>query len=254
MSGRTIGRVRRLRRSNATRSWLLICVICVICGSSNADSSSRAICGRFEQRICGSLLAEHPAQSRLHLPRLAQPSAERTAEVEIETRAGGVLEVVGVEHVEDLDDPLELAAADVEETRDAKVPGEVLVLLPQRVALEDRPVRTDAIALDGGALAGALVVRAALLGYRLRRIRADAVVEEDVPWRLHQRPAVEAVPLVAVAPVVVPVERIGARVLRRERIALVVVIRLVEAERVVELELEVRVERALEAERHAIVL
>ena len=59
--------------------------------------------------------------------------------------------------------------------------------------------------------------------------------------------------LIAVAPVVLGCEIVGLRVAEGERIALIVVVRLVERQCVVELELEVGIEHPLQADRDAIV-
>ncbi len=59
--------------------------------------------------------------------------------------------------------------------------------------------------------------------------------------------------LVAVAPVVLGLQGVGPGVAEGERIALVVVVGLVERERVVDLELQVRIERPPELGRDAVV-
>src|SRR6185436_20307734 len=126
--------------------------------------------------------------------------------------------------VEDVDDGLQRAApAEPERPREAHVPGEELVLLAQGVAREDGTVRADPLARAGGALAGPRVPRAALLRHGLRRREADAVVHEDRAREPRQHPAVEAVPLVAVAPSVLRVQPVGPGVAEGEGIALVVV-------------------------------
>src|SRR5207302_8130223 len=70
---------------------------------------------------------------------------------------------------------------------------------------------------------------------------------------LGQEPAIEAMPLVAVAPVVLLVERVQLCVAQGKGVALVVVVRLVEGESVVHIELEVRVEHALQADGNSVV-
>ncbi len=96
-----------------------------------------------------------------------------------------------------------------------------------------RARRGRSAAAAGRRLPGALVVRAADLRRRLRRIGADAVVQVEIARQDRQQPGVEPVALVAIAPVVLGLQRIGARVAEGERVALVVVVRLVGGERVV---------------------
>src|SRR5919108_1074507 len=59
--------------------------------------------------------------------------------------------------------------------------------------------------------------------------------------------------LVPIAPPILMLQRIGARVTERERVALVIVVRLVEGQRVVDLELEIGIEYALQADSEAVV-
>src|SRR5438477_432256 len=80
-----------------------------------------------------------------------------------------------------------------------------------------------------------------------------AVVEVDLARELHECPAVEPVPLVPVAPVVLGPEVVRLGVAEGERIPLVVVVRLVERERIVELELEPWIVHALQPDRDAVV-
>ena len=158
------------------------------------------------------------------------------------TAADADPEVVGVGDVEHLEDGLERAlAAEVERPGEPNVPGEESVVLPDRVPLEDVAVGADALRLATRRAAPVpCVVRAADLGGRLRRVRADPVVEVEIAGQHGQQPGVEPVPLVAVAPVVLRLQRIRLGIAEGERIALVVVVGLVERERVVHLELEVR--------------
>src|SRR6266496_3762779 len=193
---------------------------------------------------------EHPPQARLHLPRVAEPGPDGPVEVEEQRRGRGVPEVVGVGEVKDLDDRLDFTlVADRDRPRDAHVPREEGVVLAQRVALQDGAVGADAVLRGRGALTAGEVVDA-LLGDRLGRVDAEPVVDREAA-HAREHPAVEAVALVAIAPVVLRAQDAGARVPERERAALVVVVRLVVRQGVVELELEVPVQHALQPQRDA---
>src|SRR2546425_5577521 len=61
-------------------------------------------------------------------------------------------------------------------------------------------------------------------------------------------------PLIAIAPVVLGPEIVGFRVPERERVALVIIVRLVKRQRVVDLKLEVRVEYPFQADCDAVVV
>src|SRR2546425_2089648 len=105
-----------------------------------------------------------------------------------------------------------------------------------------------------GALPRPFVTGSALLRGGLRRVDADAVVQKQTATDVHQHPAIEAVALVAVAPVVLGAEIVGLCVPERERVALVIIVRLVERQCVVDLELEVRVEHTFQADCDAVVI
>ena len=117
----------------------------------------------------------------------------------------GILEVVGVGHVEHLEDRLERALpAEVERPGQPDVPREDGVVAADRVPLQHVAVGADPLRRLGRTLPGRQVVRAAGLRGWLRRVRAQPVVEVELPRQDRQHPGVEAVPLVAVAPVVLP--------------------------------------------------
>ena len=71
--------------------------------------------------------------------------------------------------------------------------------------------------------------------------------------KMVQRPQIQAMTLVAVAVVVLAIEPVGARVAEAERIALVVVVGLVDRQRVVRLVLEIGISQSAEAEGDAVV-
>src|SRR5437762_13586065 len=155
-------------------------------------------------------LLEHPPHSRLHLARVAQPRADGAVEVEEQAAVGGVLEVVGVREIEHLDHQLHLLPPGVDGARDAHVPGEVRVILAERIPLQDRAIGADAVLRARGPLPGADVAGAALLRHGLCRVVADAVVEVDLARELHECPAVEPSRLLPRAPAA-----LGPAVLRR---------------------------------------
>src|SRR6185295_12523798 len=109
----------------------------------------------------------------LELPRRPETAAERPVEVEVDARAGRSQEVVGVGHVEHLEDHLEGALrAQIDRLRCADIPREVRVVLPDGIPLEDVAVGTDPLSLAGLSQrrdgdTGALIVRPALLRNRL---------------------------------------------------------------------------------------
>src|SRR5207302_9372116 len=186
---------------------------------------------------------EHPPQSRLELARITQPGADRAVEVEQQSTVRGVLEVVGVRDVEDFDDQLRLPLAPrVDGSRQPHVPGEVRVVLAERVARENADngsarVSADPILRTPGTLTACLSVYA-LLRHGLRRVIAYTVVPVNLAGKLREQPAVEPMPLVAVTPVVFGPEVVRPGVTEGEGITFVIVVRLVEREGVVELELE----------------
>src|SRR5213075_1914062 len=170
---------------------------------------------------------EDPPQSRLQLARIAEAAANRAVKIEEQAAVSRIAEVVVAGEVEHLDDRLDLAArADTERTREPHIPREIRIVLAQRVALEDVAIGAVAIggrrrALTGGRRERAERARSAALRYRLRRVVADAVVHVDAAGDLDECPGVDAVALIAVAPAVLVLERVGTRVPERERVALV---------------------------------
>src|SRR6202165_5930507 len=176
-----------------------------------------------------ALFLVDPVQSDLRLLRIAQAAANRAVEVEQQARRCRIPEVLGPQHVEHLHDRLEASPlTEVERPCQPDVPREVAVVLAQRVALQDVAVRADPVRGTRRALARAQIVGAAFLGPRLRGIDDDPVVEEYPTPDMRQQPAVNAVTLVPIAPVVLGLERIRPRVAEAEGIALVVVVRFVE--------------------------
>src|SRR6266704_1180756 len=196
---------------------------------------------------------EHPPHTRLQLARVAEARADGAVEVEQQSAVRGVLEVVLASHIEDLDYGLELLAgpSNREGPRHTHIPREVRIVLTQRVAQQDpsrirsRSVSANSVLWARRALAVPYVSDAALLRHRLRRVDAHPVVDRKAEHP-RQKPAVEPVPLVPVAPVVFPLQRVSLRVTESEWVALVVVVRLVEGKRIVQVELEVRGEHAPE--------
>src|SRR5688572_16225182 len=154
-------------------------------------------------RLTDELGLEDIAHSRLHLARLPQPAPNGPVEGEERTAGGRVLEVVVVGQVEYLDDRLQRAlGAQRDRLGDPEVPGEVGVVAADRVSLEHVAVGADALARQGGPLAGADIACAADLRGRLGRIRADPVVQVDLARQHREHPRVDAVPLIPVAIVV----------------------------------------------------
>ena len=80
------------------------------------------------------------------------PTAYRPVKVEEQRPVRGVERVVRVDQVEDLEDGFDRsAAAEGERPRQLQVPGDELVVAPQRVALQDRAVRADPVRRQAGA-------------------------------------------------------------------------------------------------------
>src|SRR5207249_2139721 len=110
---------------------------------------------------------EHPPHTRLQLPRVAEPRADRAVEVLVRRARRGIPEVVGVGDVEDLDQSLELSPrASREWPRDADVLGEVRVVLADGIPQEDVPIGADPV-LWASRPAPTWLVANALLGRRL---------------------------------------------------------------------------------------
>src|SRR6266550_6643392 len=177
------------------------------------------------------VISEQPAHARLELAWIAEPAANRAVEVEDEVAVGRIAEIVGARQVEDLDERLDLATlANSERVRDPHVPREIRVVFPQCVSLQDHAgrvpasVTTDAIGRAGGTLPGGLIVRAAGLGNRWRRVVAHPVVQVHAPGEPHEAPAVEAMTLIAVTPVVLRPQVVRLSIAEREGISLVVII------------------------------
>src|SRR5207247_6633590 len=85
---------------------------------------------------------EAPPHPRLQLPRVAQARSDGAVEVEEQAAVRGVLEVVVVRHVEDLDDGLELPLpTEIQGPRDPDVPREERVVLAARVPRQPAAVR-----------------------------------------------------------------------------------------------------------------
>ena len=103
-------------------------------------------------KASGGVSSEQVPPADLELPRLAEPAPDRAVEVEERAARRRILEVVGVRHVEHLEDRLECAlAAEVERPRQPDVPREERVVPADRVALQDVPVGADALRRRGRA-------------------------------------------------------------------------------------------------------
>src|SRR6185436_10162466 len=165
--------------------------------------------------------------------------ANGAVEVEQQGRRRRIAEIVPIEDVEYFHQCLHLPPVSYpERTRQANVPAGKSVVAANGVAQEDASVRADAIGRRRRARAGPLVIGTALLRRWLGRVPAEAVVGVDLEGELVQRPQIQAMTLVAVAVVVLAIESIRSRIPEAEWIALVVVVRLIDGQRVVRLILE----------------
>lgn len=201
-----------------------------------------------------ALVSELIAQACLNLSCVAESTAHSAVEVEQQAVEGGVIEVVASEDVEDLDDRVDtLPRTDHECSRNPQIPAGLGVIATERIAIQDGAVRTDAIAVPT-ACPGTEIVRAALLRDRLRRGVREAIAEGKLSRQRVQQKCVEAMALITIAVSPLAIESVGLGIAERERIALVVVIRLVEGESVIHFELTVRCIASCEAERDTVVL
>src|SRR5438876_4471042 len=189
------------------------------CGWRGCGGSSPGCTRRRNRRRCGewrgSCCSEAPPHPRLQLPRVAQARPDSAVEVEEQAAVRGVLEVVRVRQVEDLDDGLELPLRpEIQGPRDPDVPREERVVLAERVPRQHAAVRAVPVGRRGRPLAPgrrerAERARAAAHRRGLRRVVAHAVVEKNVTREPRQEPAVDAVTLIPVAPVILGREVVG---------------------------------------------
>src|SRR5436305_3328275 len=94
--------------------------------------------------IAGELPDE--ANAELRLARIAEAALDRPIEIEDEVRHLGVLEVLAVEDVEDVERRLGgHAVREVERLRQPEVERRVLIVLASEVAARDRAVGIDAV-------------------------------------------------------------------------------------------------------------
>src|SRR2546425_12242280 len=127
---------------------------------------------------------EQHAHADLGLSRIAEAALDRPVEIEHEVRHLGPFDVAVVGQVEHLEDRLNDGAAGLEVPRDAQIPTEELVVLAQRVPLDDRAICLNAI------------LRRVANRLGLRRSSRHAVVELE-SLAGGQQPRIGAVPLVA---------------------------------------------------------
>src|SRR2546423_11283703 len=81
------------------------------------------------------LLLEHPMHANLRLLWIAEPSTQGAIKIEEQTARGRITEVLRAKHVEHLRDKFEpFVLPDVERPRQSHIPGEVAVVLADRIA------------------------------------------------------------------------------------------------------------------------
>src|SRR3989442_12640375 len=92
-----------------------------------------------------SLNLEQHSHAELRLTRVAVTALDGPVEIEDEVGHLRPLDVAAVGQIENLEDGLHGGPAHPEVPRDAQIPAEELVVLAERVALDDRAIRLNAV-------------------------------------------------------------------------------------------------------------